>query len=351
MRAAMDARRPVRATMLMLTTVAALAVGCAGSDEDSGQATKPAPKALSQPDLVALGRKSTVRLDAKVGDAKIRGSGTVIDAERGLILSNAHVVSGASAVTALVGDERVSARVEASAPCEDLAVLALDPKPDNLTALEFGSTEALREGERVTALGYPDISGPGSKLTATEGNLAAKGVSITIDETTPKYSALLQHQATINQGSSGGPLVNSVGKLVGINTIGTIGDVQDTSYAIDGDHIQGVLPDIKAGKNKANPGWFSYPVSRVPELEEFAGIDLGPLPTSKGLIVLGTSGGKPADRAGFNLGDIVERMEDTPVNDLEDECEILRSQGSGSTVKIEGISVNGNTFDRRLKLK
>ncbi|MDQ3609856.1 MAG: S1C family serine protease [Actinomycetota bacterium] len=341
----------MRATMLMLTAVAALAVGCAGSDEDSGQDTKPAPKALSQPDLVALGRKSTVRLDAKLVDAKISGSGAVIDAERGLVLSNAHVVTGASAISALVGDEKVSARVEASAPCEDLAVLALDPIPDNLSALEFGSTEALREGERVTALGYPKIPGQSSKLTATDGNLAAKGVSITIDETTPKYSALLQHQATINAGSSGGPLVNSAGKLVGLNTIGASGEVQDTSYAIDGDYIQDVLPDIKAGKDKANPGWFDYPVSLVDELEEFEGIDLGPLPASKGLLILGTGGGSPADRAGFNGGDIVLTMEDTSVEDIEDKCEILRSRGSGSTVKVAGISVNGNSFNRRLKLR
>lgn len=332
--------------MLVLMAVAALAVGCGESDadEDSGQGETTGTKTLSQPDLVARGRKSTVRLVAKLGDETQHGSGTVIDAERGLILSNAHVVTGASAITAWIGQEKMSARVEAAAPCEDLAVLALDPKPDDLTALKFGSVEKLREGERVTALGFPRITRQQAKLTATEGNLAAKGVSDTIDDSTPKYSSLLQHQATLNPGNSGGPLLNSAGELVGINTLGAAGEVQDTSFAISGDHIQDVLPDIKAGKNKANLGWFDFPASLV---EERFGIELE---DKSGLIILETSGGSPADKAGFKLGDRVLRIEGTSVDSVEDECEILRSRGSGSTLKIQGISEKGNSFTRRLKL-
>jgi S1-C subfamily serine protease len=114
----------------------------------------PADQKLSQADLIAKVKPSVVPLAGSNGS----GSGVVIDARRGLVLTNAHVTFGQQGMRARVGDDpgtETAARLVAAAPCDDLAVVRLVDTPANLRAIRLGDSSTLRQGDHVTVLGYP----------------------------------------------------------------------------------------------------------------------------------------------------------------------------------------------------
>jgi S1-C subfamily serine protease len=168
-----------------------------------------------------------VRIQGKEGG----GSGVVVDAERGLVLTNAHVAVGLEGTKARVGDDastETPARLVAAAPCDDLAVMLLVNKPQNLQAIQLGDSSGVKQGDHVTVLGYPgtfeeqrlgENVNQAQQLVATDGNVSAVNVAATPDPSLPRFASTIQHQAPVNPGNSGGPLVNDKGQLVGINTL------------------------------------------------------------------------------------------------------------------------------------
>ena len=142
--------------------------------------------------------------------SKSLGSGVIIDAKKGLILTNSHVIAKASKITVILHDKRTfTAKVIGRDKGSDVAVIQIDAK--NLTQIPIGNSDKLRVGDFVVAIGNP--FGLGHSVTSgIVSALHRSGLSIV------KYENLIQTDASINPGNSGGPLVNLNGELIGVNT-------------------------------------------------------------------------------------------------------------------------------------
>lgn len=338
----------------MLLIAALVASGCGGEEK------------LSQADLVKKAKPSVVRIQGKAGG----GSGVVIDAQRGLVLTNAHVVVGLEGMKATIGNDestQTAARLVAAAPCEDLAVVSLVNKPAKLVAMKFGTSAQVKEGDHVTVLGYPGSleedkqtgsAGQASKVNANDGGVSSVNIAATPDPSLPRYASVIQHQAPTNPGNSGGPLVNDKGELVGVNTLGNP-ENQGQFYAISVDRVKTVLPDLKAGKSQSDVGWNLRQLSQIDLSVVFAndedfGTDGGATLGKEvadilernevdGLYVLNSETDSPAERAGLGRGDLVASIEGEPVTKVQDVCDIISAKNPGDKVRVDGLYVNSTT--------
>jgi S1-C subfamily serine protease len=334
-------------------TLLALA-GC-GSDE----------KPFSEEALIEQVRPSVVQITGKRGGSTPSGTGFVVDAKRGLVLTNEHVIAGTSALRGRAGDAATTEgpmRVVGRAPCEDLALVAFTEPTPGLRALELGDSAAVKPGQHVTALGYPaSFEDPArQRMIATDGTVSSVDVAAEPDPSLPRYAATIQHQAPVNPGNSGGPLVDDDGRVVGINTLANTeqGDraIQGQYYAITTDHAKRFLPALRAGRDRAYAGWSLAPLAAVPVAEVFAGdtswkqdgrAELG-LRTQaqleregvEGMFVLGSDTGSTAQRADIVFGDLVSEIEGTPVSSMRDVCDVLASRATGDRVKVRGRYLN-----------
>jgi S1-C subfamily serine protease len=245
-------------------------------------------------DIVADARRSTVIVEAQVNGERLgTGTGWVLDAEEGLIVTNAHVVNAGE--TFAVGfDRRLQpAEVVGVAPCEDLAVLRVGD-PSGMVTIPLGSQSALRQGDQVIALGYPGNASLADELVVTQGIVSV--VETNIDDPNildvPHYPNVIQTDAAINPGNSGGPLVDLEGRLVGVNSAGD-STKENQGYAIGVDRVKEVVEDLRAGESRAWTGMgFDYPTQE----SDLTSLDLPPVP---GLIVDNVIPGTPAEQAGF----------------------------------------------------
>lgn len=324
-----------------------LLTGGGGSDK---------PKKLTEQQVVSQSRPTVIKLVGRVANSTQGGTGVIIDAKRGLAITNAHVVQGTSALKATVLDKtEVPARIVAVSPCDDLAVIQLAEKPAGIRAMKLGSSKTVHSGQKVTVLGYPvslqqtpDVSA--SKLVATSGTVSNPDVSATIGSSGPKYPSLIQHQAPVNHGNSGGPLVNQYGQLIGINTLantGQAGEVQGQYYSISIDHAKDLLPDLKKGKSIANLGWNLIPTTRPVLTQLFGAHDAGVvrfvltklIHDPNGLLVLGVDPGSSAADGNFQTGDYVTEINNSKVSSVQDVCDIVKSATPGSKIKVGGYYV------------
>jgi S1-C subfamily serine protease len=350
---------PVLAVAVVLGASAAL--GACGDEE----------KPFSEEALIKDATPSVAQINVQKGDNVSGGSGVVLDAKQALVLTNAHVVAGASALRARVGDDPDTegpARVVALAPCEDLAVIQLTERPAGLEAMPLGSSSGVKLGQHVTALGYPVSFDETPTIVATDGTVSSLDVAAEPDPSLPRYESTIQHQAPINPGNSGGPLIDDDGRLVGMNTLGnTVQNdrpVQGQGYAITVDRIKTFLPDLKAGTSTADAGWSLVPLSAVPVIEVFATdpawkadgrAELGAKTAAEierrgidGLFVAGTSTGSPADDVDIASGDIVTSIEGSSVTTFEDTCKILESSAPGEKLRVRGRYLNSAPSYRKV---
>jgi S1-C subfamily serine protease len=328
------------AVVVAAVVVAVLVLG--GGDD--------APKTLSTREIVDQNRAATVNINTRGparndnGDRVVQtggGTGVVIDAERGLVVTNAHVVSGATSLNASVGGDQISARVRGQAPCEDLAVLQLRPVPGSLKSATLGRARGIHAGDRVTALGYPgalESNLTQRKLQATEGTVSSGIAAATISPGLPKYPALIQHQAPISPGNSGGPLFDDKGEVIGINTLASTGEGgrQNQNQAISIDRVRSLLPDLMANRDSGYVGWSLVPIDARTDF----------------LFVEGTDAGSPADRAGLRFGDAIVELDNTPVGDVPEVCDIVNSKEPGDRLKVAGLEIpTGRSFVVNARLK
>ena len=310
----------------LLLAVVVIAVILAGGGDDSE---------TSASDRAATNRRAMVLINTKGPERDNQGnevvsagggSGIVIDADKGLVLTNAHVIVGQSSIKATIGGEEVNARVLGQAPCEDLAVIELNPNPGKLTEAVLGSAGASAgPGSKVTALGYPgaferEVSE--RRLQTTSGTITSSVGPATLGKTLPKLPAVIQHQAPISPGNSGGPLLNSENEVIGINTVASSGQNQNGAISIN--RAKSLLPSLERGEDVAYVGW---------DLTALEGDDGSQL-----LFVQGVDDGSPADRARLIFGDAVTRVAGTPVTTVPEVCDILGSKGPGDSVKVSGNS-------------
>jgi serine protease Do/serine protease DegQ len=234
--------------------------------------------------------------DAKPRERQFQsaGSGVIVDAKNGYIVTNYHVVENASEITVTLLDDRsFSAKVIGSDEGADIAVL--QAKQPNLVAMSLGDSAHLEVGDFVVAIGNPF----GLQHTVTAGIVSALGRTGINPE---GYEDFIQTDASINPGNSGGALVNLKGELVGINSAilsGSGGNI-GIGFAIPVNMVKGVMDQlIKYGQVKR--GILGVNIYNVtPEIAKEFG-----LAESTGALVAGVAPGSSAERAGIKTGDII----------------------------------------------
>jgi serine protease Do len=227
------------------------------------------------------------------------GSGVVIDAEKGFVLTNDHVVQGASRVMVTLHDgrERTATQIRRD-PKSDLALLIIDGK--GLTRADWGDSDSLAIGDWVLAVGQPfGLSG-----TVTAGIISGKGRGI--DEVV--YEDLIQTDAAINPGNSGGPLVNMKGEIVGINTaIKTSGGgFEGVGFAVPSARARRVAADL-AEYGRVRRAFLGIAINAV---------DAGTaerLEQPGAVAITGVTKGSPAEEAGLQPGDVIVSIRGQPV--------------------------------------
>ena len=234
------------------------------------------------------------------------GSGVIIDAA-GLIITNNHVVEGATEVKISLADKReYEAEIVLKDARTDLAVLKVKEPRERFAAIEFGNSDELQVGDVVLAIGNPF----GVGQTVTHGivsALARTQVGIT------DYQFFIQTDAAINPGNSGGALVDLSGRLVGINTaiFSRSGGSQGIGFAIPVNMVQVVAASARGGGSAVKRPWLGAKLQAVnAELAEGLG-----LKRASGALVAGVSANSPAAKAGIKTGDVIVSIEDQPVED------------------------------------
>jgi len=268
------------------------------------------------------------------------GSGVIVTPS-GYVLTNNHVVEAADEIEVALADGRkVLARVVGSDPETDLAVLRIDG--ENLAAIRFGSSDDLRVGDAVLAIGNPF----GVGQTVTSGIVSALGrTGLGINT----FENFIQTDAAINPGNSGGALIDASGNLVGINTAILSGGSIGIGFAIPVSTAKMVLEQIvKTGS--VTRGWIGVEIDELnPPLAESFRFDGG-----RGALIRGVLRGGPADKAGVKPGDILVEVQGRPVADPPGMLNLIAALSPGQAARLrlkrQGKDVDANiTVGRRPK--
>lgn len=269
------------------------------------------------------------------------GSGTVIDRE-GHILTNYHVVGGARQVSVtLAGGEEREGTVIGVDPENDLAVIKLDPRGLHLTVIPFGRSDDLLVGQKVLAIGNPFAL----SRTLTTGVVSGLGRPVRADSGAI-IQEMVQTDASVNPGNSGGPLLNSRGQMIGINTtiISPSGGSVGIGFAVPIDTARRVLPEL-IRHGEVRRGWIDVrPVQLFPRLVRQLN-----LPVERGILVSEAIAGGNATAAGlrgggqpvrwgrsvFNVGgDIIVEVDGTVTDNIADLFNALEDNKPGDRVEV-----------------
>ena len=264
------------------------------------------------------------------------GSGFVVDKD-GTILTNAHVVEGASKVTVSFqeGGEAIAADVKGIDTDADIAVLKIDPSGRDLTVLPLGNSSAAKVGDPVVAIGNPF----GLQRTVTTGIVSALQRQVDAPSGFP-ISGVIQTDASINPGNSGGPLLNAQGQVIGINSQIATGGGQGSvgiGFAIPIDSAKQELPKLRAGE-KIKRAYLGVVMSDLnAQTAKLAGV-----PVDEGAVVQTVTNGSPADKAGLHAGsqsgrgaDVIVALDGKAVTSADDVVQAVSAKQPGDTVSVE----------------
>ncbi|MBM3783877.1 MAG: trypsin-like serine protease [Acidobacteria bacterium] len=287
--------------------------------------------------------------------SKETGSGFVIDGERGLILTNNHVLGGSQKVVVTFADQsKYDAEVLAKDPSNDLGLVRINPRK-KLASLRLGESEGLQVGQKVLAIGNPF----GFDGTLTTGIISSLNRSIR-DETNRELEGMVQTDAAINPGNSGGPLLDSQGNVIGINTAiygpgGNIG----IGFAMPINKAKTMLTDFRAGKVYRRP---FFGVQTVHVAGEWA--EALRLPPDGGLLVQVVQRGSAAERAGIRGpkefviignyeigvgGDLIMAIDGKPCDRRDAVAQALQKKRAGDTMELT-VFRNGRSMQLTITL-
>lgn len=251
------------------------------------------------------------------------GSGVIID-NNGYVLTNNHVIEGASEIQVVTSDGRsLPTRVVGTDPETDLAVL--QAAGDHLPAAVLGQSDDLQVGDVVLAIGNPFAVGQ----TVTMGIVSATGrdqLGIT------NFENFIQTDAAINPGNSGGALINPYGEVVGINTaiFSESGGSHGIGFAIPVQLAKEVLAQI-AEHGRVIRGWLGITGQNLtPSLAESLGVEF-----HEGILVSGVLSDGPADHAGIEPGDLIVSIDNEPVQNAQQMQNVIASRLPGSTLAVQ----------------
>ena len=258
------------------------------------------------------------------------GSGFVWSGD-GIIVTNNHVVEGASRITVNFSDgTQLPARLIGVDPDSDVAVLRVDAK--NLLTAPIGTSADLLIGETVIAVGNPfGLSG-----TVTTGVVSALGRSVPSKEAGRTFTDFIQTDASINPGNSGGPLLNIEGRVIGINTM-IFANAQGIGFAIPVDRAKKVIQDI-VRFGQVHSAWIGAVTATItPEEARRTG-----LKTSRGALVARVISGSPAQAAGLRAGDIITAVAGRAVDSREAFSTLTATVAAGQPLPLT-VSRDGAT--------
>lgn len=287
-------------------------------------------------EIVPLYEDSAVFILSSLGFyGQISGTGVVLDTD-GNILTNNHIIDGAATIQVRLPDTDnfIDASIVGRSPCDDLAVIRVNRNQSSFEPAPIGNSSELVIGSTVYAVGYP-VDPVNPDFDETEIAVNGPGLVSRLDSSYDVLGLrnLIQSDISINYGNSGGPLINTYGEVVGINTLMVIG-LQSITYAIAIDEAKIVSDELLQG---IDINWVGVNlIANDPGLQIY-GI---PYMENTSVILSCPSGGEFAEDSWFP-GDIVITAADEPIANMGDLCSVLRTQRSGDTIEIYGY---GQTY-------
>ncbi len=254
------------------------------------------------------------------------GSGVIVDAENGYILTNHHVVENADKIQiSLINDDSLDAEVVGSDAATDIAVIKVDPQ--NLVALPIGESDEVEVGDFVIAIGNPF----GLGHTVTSGIVSALGRT---GISRNGYEDFIQTDASINPGNSGGALVNMNGELVGINSviISRTGNNVGIGFAVPSEIARSIMRQI-LDFGEVRRGLLGVTITTIDEESAKA---LG-AEVDSGALVSNIEPGSAAEQAGLLVDDIIIRVDEKKIDNSRELANAIGLKGSGEQVDIEFV--------------
>lgn len=268
------------------------------------------------------------------------GSGVIVS-ENGYIITNNHVIDGASKITVTLknGKSYTAKLIGTASPVVDVALLKIEES--GLSPAVFGDSDSIKVGEKAVVIGNPlgQLGG-----TVTDGIVSALNRDLTIDGVSMN---LLQTNAAINPGNSGGGMFNSKGELIGLIVAKSAGtEIEGLGFAIPVNQVTDVLDDLtKYGYVR---GQIDLGMSLLDITSEQMAMMYGVNET--GVYVLSVNSGSNAESAGFQRGDRIVSLDGTKVSTTDEVKKVLKSLSVGDTVKVK-VSRGGQTGELNLKLE
>lgn len=269
------------------------------------------------------------------------GSGVIIS-NQGWIITNSHVIRNANKIFVTLSDGRV---LEAGSwradPVEDIAVIKVSA--DNLRAASIGNSTNLRKGQIVIAIGNPWRF----NSTVTMGCISGTGRSIAGTGSSARYSDLIQTDTAINPGNSGGALANTSGEVIGINTLVYTGSsghtAQGMSFSIPiNQAMETARRLISVREGVQLKAWLGVQVVNVtPQMN---------LPVNQGVVVVRFPPNSPAEEAGLRPGDVILRINQVPINNVNEMQRVIHNFKPGDRVTLEVLR-GGKRYQAQVKLE
>ena len=305
---------------------------------------------LSTGDVASKVDASIVDITSRIAyrNATAAGTGMILTAD-GEVLTNNHVIEGATSITAtsVINGQRYGVTVLGTDPTEDVALLKLTRASD-LTPITPGETAKVGVGDPVVALG--NAGGLGGTPAVATGYVTALGQSITASDANgsnpQRLTGLIETDAAIRPGDSGGPLANTKAQVIGMDTAASLnagfGGSANRGYAIPIQHALAIVHQIEAGQGSST-------VHIGPR--GMIGVQVSALSTNNGgATVENVTGGSPAAKAGIKAGDTITAIDGSPVTSSDSLGTLIKAHAAGDQVTVSWTDTSGSQHSARVTL-
>ena len=284
------------------------------------------------------------RFQAMPRERQVRGQGSgFITDKSGIVLTNAHVVSGADKVTVTLKDGRdFEGTVTGTDPVTDLAVVKINPQGEDIPVAPLGNSSEVQVGDWAIAVGNP----VGLNNTVTLGiisTLARSSAQVGIPD---KRVDFLQTDAAINPGNSGGPLLNEQGEVIGINTA-IRADANGIGFAIPIDKVKAIKDTLAAGKRVPHPYVGVQMVTLTPELAQRNNDNPNSafsIPEVNGILVMRVLENTPAANAGIRRGDVIVSVDSQEIKTAGELQSLVDKSGLNQNLKFKVLRGDRTLF-------
>ena len=303
--------------------------------------------ALDANAIAAKVKPAVVDINTVVGSGRAAGTGMIITSS-GEVLTNNHVVDGSTQILVTIAghSQAFTAHVVGVNPSADVAVIQVEGV-SGLPTVNFASSSRLKVGDVVVAIG--NALGQGGTPDVSQGSITALDQTITASaggSKAERLNGMIQTDATIYPGDSGGPLLNAAGQVVGMITAGQVQGFRTTAsninYAVASDTILNIVNQIRS--RAANPaiiyGQVGYIGVSAQTLDAATAAQLG-VNVSSGALVRAVVGGSPADGAGINRNSVITSVGGSQVTTVDNLGTAIRAHRPGESVSVTWVNQSG----------